>query len=119
MGNPLELQVQQSILDFTMGDYEAAHQKLDSVLSADSKYFEALLAKTEVFYATKDYEAARGSAERAEKVRPEDVHLKTSLSRIWMQLGDKGRAEAYAAEAKMLSWKEELLQNPDSGDAQT
>lgn len=107
-----EQQVQRAILDFTMGDYSAAMEKLEVVLAQDPEYFEALLAKTEVLYAMEQYEAARQSAEAAEAVKPDDVHLKTSLSRIWMQIGDKERAEKYGAEAKMLSWKEELLQPP-------
>lgn len=107
-----EQQVQRAILDFTMGDYPSAMEKLDAVLAVDPDYFDALLAKTEVHYAMEQYDAARHSAEAAEAVRAEDVHLKTSLSRIWMQIGDKERAEKYGAEAKMLSWKEELLHPP-------
>lgn len=113
-----EMQVQRAILDFTMGDYAAAMEKLDAVLNAQPDAFEALLAKTEVLYAQEQYDAARQTAEAAEAVRPDDVHLKTSLSRIWMQIGDKERAEKYGAEAKMLSWKAELLQPPTSGAVQ-
>lgn len=113
-----EMQVQRAILDFTMGDYAAAMEKLDAVLNAQPDVFEALLAKTEVLYAQEQYDAARQTAEAAEAVRPDDVHLKTSLSRIWMQIGDKERAEKYGAEAKMLSWKAELLQPPSPGAVQ-
>ena len=103
-------QVQLAILDFTMGDYAAALEKLDSVLEVRPESFEALLAKTEVLYATERYQDALEVAEKAEQTTSEDVHLKTSLSRIWMQLGDTKTAEKYAAEAKMLTWKAEILQ---------
>ena len=107
-------QVQEAILDFTMGDYDAALKKLDAVLDATPDAFEALLAKTEVFYASGRYKDALVSAELAEKTSPEDVHLKTSLSRIWMQLGDTKTAEKYAAEAKMLTWKAEIMEHERS-----
>ena len=107
-----EQQVQLAILDFTMGDYGTALAKLDQVLQSEAGHFEAHLARTEVLYAMEHYEAARVAAEAAERIRPDDVHLKTSLSRIWMRLGDLNKAETYGAQAKMLSWKEELKQHP-------
>jgi len=110
-----ETAVQQAILDFTLGDFESALEKLNRVIIETPMCFDAHLAKTEVLYATEKYEEALNAAEAAQTVKQEDVHLKTSLSRIWMQLGDKEKAEKYSAEAKMLSWKEELLQSPQPG----
>lgn len=107
-------QVQEAILDFTMGDYVAALKKLDAVLEVTAEAFDALLAKTEVLYASERYNEALVSAELAEKTSPDDVHLKTSLSRIWMQLGDTKTAEKYAAEAKMLTWKAEIMEHESS-----
>jgi len=107
-------QVQEAILDFTMGDYDAALKKLEAVLEGTPDAFDALLAKTEVLYASERYDEALVTAERAEKTSPEDVHLKTSLSRIWMQLGDTNTAEKYAAEAKMLTWKAEIMEHESS-----
>ena len=104
-----EQELQQAVLDFTLGDYTVALEKLDHVIFNDPGCFDAHLAKTEVFYAMEQYEQALSCAEKAEKIESDDVHLKTSLSRIWMRLGNKEKAEAYGAEAKMLNWKQELL----------
>lgn len=112
--NSTEQQVQEAVLDFTLGDYSNALGKLDKLLLTNPEYFDAHLAKTEVLYAQELYAEALTAAEQAEKINANDVHLKTSLSRIWMQLGDKEKAESYSAEAKMLNWKNELLEGNDS-----
>jgi Flp pilus assembly protein TadD len=104
--------VQLAILDFTMGDYPSALQRLNQVIADDPSCFEAHLARTEVLYADTRYEEALASAHMAERLQPHDIHLNTSLSRIWMQLGNKETAEHYGTQAKLLSWKSELLRNP-------
>ena len=112
-----ETRVQEAVLEFTLGNYPDALEKLDAVINDDPGCFEAHLAKTEVLYAMENYEGALDAARAAEEIRADDVHLKTSLSRIWMRLGDKEKAEAYGAEAKMLSWKHEILSGEDSDAA--
>jgi hypothetical protein len=44
---------------------------------------------------------------------PDDLFINTTLSRIWMEKGDKATAEKYGAQAKILSWKEQL-KNPEA-----
>jgi hypothetical protein len=39
------------------------------------------------------------------------LFINTTLSRIWMERGDKARAEHFGAQAKILSWKDQL-KNP-------
>ena len=41
-------------------------------------------------------------------LQPADLFINTTLSRIWMERGDKARAEHYGAQAKIQSWKEQL-----------
>jgi hypothetical protein len=53
-------------------------------------------------------DAALGAAERAHALRPSDLFINTTLSRIWMERGDKVRAEHFGAQAKIASWKDEL-----------
>jgi hypothetical protein len=36
------------------------------------------------------------------------VHIHTSLSRIWMELGNKDEAEKHGARARVLGWREQL-----------
>ena len=52
------------------------------------------------------------AAEKAAALEPEDIHIHTSLSRIWMERGDKTRAESHGAKARMLGWKEQLKEPP-------
>ena len=46
--------------------------------------------------------------------RPGDLFINTTLSRIWMEQGDKAKAEHFGAQAKIQSWKEQL-KSPEPG----
>lgn len=102
---------QDATFDFTMGNITSALQKLEKALKLDPNCFDALLAKTEIYYAERNFQEALSAAEKAHKIQPEDILINTSLSRIWMELKDKPKAEYYGAQAKMLGWKQEIL-NP-------
>ena len=52
------------------------------------------------------------AAEQAHSLNANDIHINTSLSRIWVALGDKEKAEHYGAQARMLGWKDELKSPP-------
>lgn len=115
--NPNELsnEIEDAILDFTMGDNDVAIQKLEKVIELDDTLFDAWHALTEIHYAEKAFDSALLSAEKAHAINPKDVHINTSLSRIWLALGDKEKAEHFGAQARMLGWKEEL-KNPEEDD---
>jgi hypothetical protein len=49
-------------------------------------------------------------------LRPTDLFINTTLSRIWMERGDKPKAEHFGAQAKIGSWRDQL-KNP--GEQQT
>jgi Flp pilus assembly protein TadD len=49
---------------------------------------------------------------KARELNPNDIHINTSLSRIYMEMGDKPQAEHFGAQARMLGWKEDLKQPP-------
>ncbi|MEY4005847.1 MAG: hypothetical protein RLZZ221_1943 [Verrucomicrobiota bacterium] len=55
---------------------------------------------------------ALASAEKAHALRPNDL-INTTLSRIWVERGDKARAEHFGAQAKIGGWREQL-KNPGS-----
>ena len=59
------------------------------------------------------FDAALVAAERAHALRPNDIFINTTLSRIWMEKGDKAKAEHFGAQAKIGSWKDQL-KNPDA-----
>ena len=109
----LQDQIDEATFDFTMGDIDAATAKLHAITEAHPELFEAWHALTEVYYAEGDHEAALEAAEKAHAIRPDDIHINTSLSRIWVARGDKDKAEHYGAQARMLGWKDELQSPPE------
>ncbi len=104
--------VEEATLDFTLGETEAAIEKLDKALALAPDDFDALHAKAEVHFSIRDLDEALKAAERAHAQRPDDIHINTSLSRIWMERGNKEKAEHYGAQARMLGWKEQLNNPP-------
>jgi hypothetical protein len=61
----------------------------------------------------KSIDAALAAAEKAYALRPDDLFINTTLSRIWVEKGDKTTAERFGAQAKMLSWKDQI-KNPSA-----
>lgn len=109
----LQDQVDEATFDFTLGDSEAAIAKLRAIVEAHPDAFAAWHALTEVYFAETDYDAALEAGETAHRLAPDDVHINTSLSRIWVERGDKDKAEHYGAQARMLGWKDELKSPPE------
>ena len=109
-------QIDDATLDFTLGNSQAAIDKLTTLASEDSGIFGVWHALTEVYFAEGDYDAALKAAERAYGIDPEDIHINTSFSRIWVELGDKDKAEQFGAKARMLGWKDELKSSVEQDD---
>ncbi|MGB0743758.1 MAG: tetratricopeptide repeat protein [Opitutales bacterium] len=112
----LQDQVDEATLDFTLGDSDGAIQKLRAIVQAHTDAFAAWHALTEVYFSEGDYDAALEAGETAHKLNPDDVHINTSLSRIWVERGDKDKAEHFGAQARMLGWKEELKSPPEDSE---
>ncbi len=104
--------IEDATFDFTMGDCAAAVSKLQALLAESPDSFAAWHALCEIHYSEKDFAAALDAAEKAHALKPDDLFINTSLSRIWLELGSKEKAEHFGAQAKMASWKDEL-KNPD------
>lgn len=112
-GNPDVLTlVEEATLDYTLGDNQLALEKLDRALEVDRDSFEAWHAKTEIYFSDRRLDEALDAALQAQRIRPDDIHINTSLSRIWMERGDKEKAEQFGAQARMLGWKDQLKQPP-------
>ena len=77
-------------------------------VKADPACFEAWLAKAEVHFASGQYDEALAAGEQALVLRPKDIHIHTSMSRIWMERGDKTKAEHHGAQARILGWGDQL-----------
>ena len=111
----LQDQIDEATFDFTMGDSAAAIAKL-TVLSKDyPDSFETWHALTEIYFSEGRYDDSLAAAEKAHALNPDDIHINTSLSRIWVERGDKDKAEHYGSQARMLGWKDELKSPPEKG----
>jgi Flp pilus assembly protein TadD len=110
---PDELQtlIEDATADYAIGDSESALRKLALATDAAPESFEAWHALAEVNFSLRRFDAALQAGERAHALRPGDLFINTTLSRIWMERGDKAKAEHFGAQAKIQSWKEQL-RNP-------
>ncbi len=99
---------EEASFDFAVGDEPGALAKLAAAVAADPACFEAWLAKAEVHFAAGQYDDALAAGEQALALRPKDIHVHTSMSRIWMERGDKTKAEHHGAQARILGWGDQL-----------
>ena len=110
----LQTLIEDATADYALGDSEAALAKLTRATAAAPDSFEAWHALAEVNFSLRKLDAALAAAERAHALRPADLFINTTLSRIWMERGDKARAEHFGAQAKIADWKEQLKTPPAS-----
>ena len=104
--------VEEATFDFAIGESAPALEKLRRATNLAPGSFPAWHALAEVCFAERLLDEALLAAEKAATISPEDIHIHTSLSRIWMERGDKTRAESHGAKARMLGWKEQLKEPP-------
>lgn len=109
----LQSLIEEATADYALGENDAALAKLDRATRAVPESFEAWHALAEVNFSLRHLDAALAAGERAHALRPHDLFINTTLSRIWMERGDKARAEHFGAQAKIQSWKEQL-KNPEA-----
>ena len=112
----LQTLIEDATADYAIGESDSALEKLGRATAAAPDSFEAWHALAEVNFSLRKLDAALAAAERAHVLRPSDLFINTTLSRIWMERGDKPRAEHFGAQAKIQSWKDQL-KNPTGGDA--
>ena len=108
----LQTLIEDATADYALGDSAAALAKLARATAAAPDSFEAWHALAEVNFSARQLDAALAAAERAHTLRPRDLFINTTLSRIWMERGDKARAEHFGAQAKIADWKEQLKTPP-------
>jgi predicted TPR repeat methyltransferase len=107
----LQTLIDDATFDHAMGDADAALAKLARATEGAPASFSAWHALAEVNFQLRHLDAALAAAERAHTLRADDLFINTTLSRIWMEKGDKPMAEKFGAQAKILGWKDQL-QNP-------
>lgn len=112
--SPDELQnlIEDATADYALGDGDSALAKLNRATAEAPSSFEAWHALAEIHFSARQLDAALVAGETAHRLRPADLFINTTLSRIWMERGDKARAEHFGAQAKIASWKDQLKQPP-------
>ena len=100
--------IEDATADYALGETDPALAKLARATAAAPESFEAWHALAEVNFSLRHLDAALTAAERAHALRPADLFINTTLSRIWMERGDKARAEHFGAQAKIADWRDQL-----------
>jgi len=111
MTDKVQALVEDATLDFTLGETETALAKLARATACSPDSFEAWHATAEINLSLRRLDAALAAAERAFALRKGDLFINTTLSRIWMERGEKATAEHFGAQARILGWKDQLA-NP-------
>ncbi len=108
----LQTLIDDATFDYTMGETDAALAKLAQATTAMPDSFAAWHALSEILFSLRRFDDALAAANRGHALRPDDLFINTTLSRIWMEKGDKATAEKYGAQAKVLGWKDQLKAPP-------
>ncbi len=109
----LQTLIEDATADYALGESDLAVAKLTRATAVAPESFEAWHALAEVNFSLRHLDAALAAGERAHALRPTDLFINTTLSRIWMERGDKTRAEHFGAQAKIADWREQLKKPGD------
>jgi cytochrome c-type biogenesis protein CcmH/NrfG len=109
----LQALIEDATFDYTMGENDTALEKLGRATREAPDSFEAWHALAEIAFSLRRFDDALVAAQHAHALRPDDLFINTTLSRVWMEKGDKAMAEKFGAQAKILGWKDQL-KNPDA-----
>jgi predicted Zn-dependent protease len=111
---PDELQalVEGATYDYVVEDSAGALAKLSQATAQCPDSFEAWHATAEINFGLRRLDEALAAGERAHALRKSDPLAIATLSRIWMERGNKERAEHFGAMARVQGWKEELSSPP-------
>ena len=112
----IESVIDDATFDYSMGDAAAALAKLAQATTAAPGSFAAWHALAEIHFSQRNLDAALQAAERAHAIQSDDLYINTTLSRIWMERGDKPKAEKFGAQAKFLGWKDQLKKPQGQSD---
>jgi predicted Zn-dependent protease len=94
------------LLQFYLGNGQAASEYLGKAVSLDSKNGPAFLALGEVYYRQKDYKGATAAIERGLELEPDSWRAEAVLGSSYFQQADYEKARAHAQKAIDLGKEE-------------
>src|SRR2546423_11095802 len=103
----LQEQYDDAMFDFSTGDFDSAIAKFRAILAEDRTHYDAQLGLGMGYYRKGDYATAIAEGHKAEKLRPHDQLVHTTLSLFYMKAGDKATAEHHGLQARISSWREQ------------
>ncbi len=99
---------------FALGRHEEAIRAYEEALAVDPNYTDALHGLAQSYAAKEEFDRAIEAAKRIAEIDPEDVLAHTSLSIFYQKKGMIPEAEAAAAQARILGWKQQLKEKQSS-----
>ena len=90
-------------LSEAIADYEAS-------VASDSSFLDAMHGLARAYQDSEQFDKAIAVAHRIAELDPDDVLAHTSLSILYQRKGMVPEAEAEAAKARILGWKQQLKQ---------
>lgn len=98
-----------SALDhYAEGRHAAAIAEYEAAIAEDGSFLDAMHGLARVLQDTEQYDKAIAVAGRIAELDPDDVLAHTSLSILYQRKGMVPEAEAEAAKARVLGWKQQL-----------
>jgi len=98
-----------SALDhYAEGRHADAIAEYEAAIAADGSFLDAMHGLARVLQDTEQYDYAIAVASRIAELDPDDVLAHTSLSILYQRKGMVPEAEAEAAKARVLGWKQQL-----------
>lgn len=94
------------------GENDRAIATFQSVLGQDPAHAEAVRALGMTYFRMGEYDKAIEAGKRLIEIVPEDILAHTSLSMYYQKKNMIPEAEHEGAQARLLSWKEQLKNPP-------
>lgn len=95
-----------AMADFSMGEFDVAIGKLESLLAEEPDHFDSRLALGMAYCRKGNYAVAIVEGHKAEALRPKDPLVHTNLSLFYVKQGDKEKAEHHGLQARIASWRD-------------
>jgi len=97
---------------YAEGRHEEAIREYEAAIAEDATFLDAMHGLARVYQDTEQYDKAITIARRIAELDPDDVLAHTSLSILYQRKGMIPEAEAEAAKARVLGWKQQLKGKP-------